>query len=75
MYLHFGARSELVGALFDYVAQTEGLEASLQLVRAAPDSISALDAWARHEATYHVRILGVARALEHVGRDDPDAAT
>src|ERR671933_1934159 len=75
VYLHFGSRSELVGALFDYVAQTEGLEASLQQVRSAPDGVSALDAWARHEATYHARILGVARALEHVGRDDPDAAT
>ena len=75
VYLHFGSRSELVGALFDYVAQTEGLQASLQQVRSAPDGVSALDAWARHEATYHVRILGVARALEHVGRDDPDAAT
>src|ERR671935_2573327 len=75
VYLHFGSRSELVGALFDYVAETEGLQASLDQVRSAPDGISALDAWARHEATYHVRILGVARALEHVGRDDPDAAT
>src|SRR5918912_3697411 len=75
VYLHFGSRSELVGALFDYVAETEGLQASLHQVRSAPDGVSALDAWARHEATYHVRILGVARALEHVGRDDPDAAT
>ena len=75
VYLHFASRSDLVGALFDYVAETEGLQASLHQVRSAPDSVSALDAWARHEATYHVRILGVARALEHVGRDDPDAAT
>ena len=73
VYLHFGSRSELVGALFDHVAQAEGLQASLQRVATAPDALSALDAWARHEATYHVRILGVARALEHVGRDDPDA--
>ena len=75
VYLHFASRSDLVGALFDYVAETEGLQASLHQVRSAPDGVSALDAWARHEATYHVRILGVARALEHVGRDDPDAAT
>src|SRR5919204_1289258 len=75
VYLHFASRSDLVGALFDYVAETEGLQASLPQVRSAPDGVSALDAWARHEATYHVRILGVARALEHVGRDDPDAAT
>ena len=74
VYLHFNSRSELVGALFDYVADTEGLEGSLQRVRTAPDAVAALDAWARHEASYHARILGVARALEHVGRDDPDAA-
>src|SRR5919199_5286955 len=74
VYLHFDSRSELVGALFDYVADTEGLEASLQRVRTAPNAVAALDAWARHEASYHARILGVARALEHVGRADPDAA-
>jgi hypothetical protein len=41
-----------VGALFDYVAETEGLQASLQQVRSVPDGVAALDAWARHEATY-----------------------
>ena len=75
VYLHFASRGELVGALFEYVADAEGLEASLQQVRAAPDAVSALDAWAHHEATYHARILRVARALEDAGRDDPDAAT
>ena len=75
VYLHFRSRSDLVGALFEYVAETEGLADSLQRVRTAPDALSALDEWARHEASYHVRILGVARALEHVGREDPDAAS
>lgn len=74
VYLHVGSRSELVGALFDYVAETEGLQASLLRVWSAPNGAAALDAWAYHEATYHARILGVARALEHVGRTDPDAA-
>ncbi len=74
VYLHFTSRSDLVGALFEYVAEAEGLQASLHSVRVAPDALAALDAWARHEATYHARILGVARALEHVGREDPDAA-
>lgn len=73
VYLHFGSRSDLVRGLFEWVAQTEGLTASLERVGSAPDAVSALDEWARHEATYHVRILGVARALEQVGRDDPDA--
>lgn len=75
VYLHFASRSDLVGALFDYVAETERLQESLERVRSAPDGVAALDAWARHEATYHARILGVARALEQVGREDPDAAS
>jgi AcrR family transcriptional regulator len=75
VYLHFASRAHLIGALFDYVAEVENLGPFLQQVRSAPDGPSALDAWARHEATYHVRILGVARALEHVGRADPEAAT
>src|SRR5260221_1969447 len=66
VYLHFASRAELVGALFAFVAETEGLEASLRRVREAPDAVSALAEWARHEATYHGRILAVARALEHV---------
>ncbi|MFI5266712.1 MAG: TetR/AcrR family transcriptional regulator [Chloroflexota bacterium] len=74
VYLHFASPSALIGALFDHVAESEGLQASLRRVREAPDAMTALDEWARHEATYHARILEVARALEHVGRDDPDAA-
>jgi AcrR family transcriptional regulator len=74
VYLHFASRTALVGAVFAFVAETEGLEASLRRVREAPDAVTALDEWARHEATYHGRILGVARTLEHVGWADPDAA-
>jgi hypothetical protein len=62
-----------VGALFAFVAKTEGPEDSLRRVREAPDAVTALDEWARHDATDHGRILGVARRLEHVGRADPDA--
>jgi AcrR family transcriptional regulator len=74
VYLHFASRGELIGAVFEFVAEAEGLEASVQLIHTAPTAVAALDAWARLEANYHVRILGVARAIEHVGRDDPDAA-
>jgi AcrR family transcriptional regulator len=74
VYLHFASRSDLVGAMFDFVAEKEGLQASLRRVTEAPDAVTALTEWAHHEATYHARILGVARALEHVGRTDPDAA-
>jgi AcrR family transcriptional regulator len=71
VYLHFASRSELVTALFVHVAEQEGMAELVEQVQAAPDALAAVDAWARLEATYHVRILGVARALEHIG---PDAA-
>jgi AcrR family transcriptional regulator len=74
VYLHFASRGELVGALFQHLAETEGMTALVQSVHDASDAVAALDAWARLEATYHVRILGVARALEQVAREDPDAA-
>lgn len=73
-YLHFPTRSELVRALFDHVAETEGLAQSLKPVWTAPDSVAALDEWARHLARYHTRLLAVDRALQRIWRDDPDAA-
>ena len=74
VYLHFASRSELVSALFDYVAQTEGLAESTAPVWDAPDAAAALDEWARHLARYHPRLIAVTRAVERVQRDDPDAA-
>ena len=74
VYLHFASRSELVSALFDYVAQTEGLAESTAPVWDAPDAAAALDEWARHLARYHPRLIAVTRAVERVQRDDPGAA-
>jgi AcrR family transcriptional regulator len=73
-YLHFVTRAELIGALFDFVADTEGLEESLRRVWEAPDAASALDEWAAHLARYHVRLLAVDRAVERVRHVDADAA-
>ena len=74
VYMHFASRAKLVEALFDYVADVEGLAASLQAVWDAPDAVAALDRWAAHLARYHPRVLAVDRALQRVWRDDPDAA-
>jgi AcrR family transcriptional regulator len=74
VYLHFATRAELLTELFAYVSEQEGLAASLGPVWAAPDAAAALDAWARHLARFHPRILAVARAIERVRRVDPDAA-
>ena len=73
-YLHFTARADLVGALYDYMAEVEGLADSLQLVWSAPDAGAALDQWAAHLARYHPRLLAIDRALHRVREEDVDAA-
>jgi AcrR family transcriptional regulator len=74
VYLHFGSRAELVSALFDYVADAEGLDRSLQRVWDAPDAAGALDEWAEHVARYHPRLLEVDRAVLLESDRDADAA-
>jgi AcrR family transcriptional regulator len=74
VYMHFPSRGALVGEMFDHVAEVEGLADSLEKVWAAPDSVSALDAWAEHLARYHPRLLAVDRAVQRTWRQDPDAA-
>ncbi|MBX6354535.1 MAG: TetR/AcrR family transcriptional regulator [Micromonosporaceae bacterium] len=73
-YMHFATRGELVAALFDHIAEAEGLTDSVRRVWQAPDSAAALDEWAAHLARYHPRLLAVDRALQRVWRHDPDAA-
>jgi AcrR family transcriptional regulator len=74
VYLHFKSRAELVGALFDHVAETEGLQRSLDKVWAAPSAADALAQWAAHLARYHSRVLPVDRAFAQTEDTDPDAA-
>jgi AcrR family transcriptional regulator len=74
VYLHFPSRAELVSALFDYVADAEGLQDSLGRVWQAPDAAAALDEWAQHVARYHPRLLDVDRAVALESGRDPDAA-
>jgi AcrR family transcriptional regulator len=73
-YLHFGSRADLVAALFEHIATTEGLTASIERVWAAATPVDALDEWARHLARYHSRLVAVSRAVDRVRGDDPDAA-
>jgi AcrR family transcriptional regulator len=75
LYLHFPTRADLVGAIYDYVADREGLADSLERVWNAPTALTALDEWAEHLARYHPRLLPVDRAVQRVWRHDPDAAT
>jgi AcrR family transcriptional regulator len=74
VYLHFPSRADLIAALFDFVAESEGLSESTRPVWEAPDAVTALDEWARHIARFHAKVRPVARAFEQVWRSDPDAA-
>lgn len=74
VYLHFATRAALIGALFDYNADVEGLTESLRRVWEAPDALSALDEWAAHLARYHPQLLAIDRAVERVRHHDDDAA-
>jgi len=74
VYLHFDSRSELVSALFGYIAEQEDLAGSLAGVRNAPDAAHALRAWVHHIASYHPRVMPVDRAVQRVEHTDADAA-
>jgi AcrR family transcriptional regulator len=74
VYLHFESRAELISALFGHVNETENLAASLRPVLEAPDSVTALDEWARHLARYHPRLIAHGRAFARVRHSDEDAA-
>lgn len=73
-YLHFDSVAALLAGLFGHVADAEGLEESVAPVWRAPDAASALDAWARHLAEYHPRLMELDRAVQRVESVNPDAA-
>lgn len=74
-YLHFASRAELVMALFDHLADTAGLDQSLERVWSAPDAESLLEAWAAHLFRYHPRLLATDRAVRRLAPVVPDVAT
>ena len=71
-YLHVASRGELLLALLEHLDATEGLEESLRPVTEAASLPARLDAWARHVASYHRRVLPVVRAVDAARRTDPD---
>lgn len=74
VYLHFSSRREIVAALFEHVAEEEGLADSLDAVWRAGDAVACLEEWAAHLARYHPRLIAVDRAITQVQHNDPDAA-
>jgi AcrR family transcriptional regulator len=73
VYLHFPSRADLVAALYEYVVETEELDASLKQVWQAPDAVTALDEWAGHLSRCHVALIPFGRAFQRVHGADPDA--
>lgn len=73
LYLHFSSRGALFADLFDHIDERLDLRSSFRPVIEAPDAVHALGAWAAHTASYHSRLLPVARALERARHEDPDA--
>jgi AcrR family transcriptional regulator len=73
LYLHFGSRGQLFTALLDHLDERLDLAGSVRPVWEAPDAVTALDAWAAHIAGFHSRLVPVARAVDRVRDDDPDA--
>ena len=71
-YLHVASRGELLLALLEHTDATEGLAESLRPVAEAVSVPARIDAWARHVASYHRRILPVVRAVDAARRADPD---
>ena len=71
-YLHVASRGELLLALLEHTDATEGLSESLRPVAEAASVPARIDAWARHVASYHRRILPVVRAVDAARRADPD---
>lgn len=74
VYLHFAGRADLLTELLRHLGRAEELGVSLQRVWDSPDSLTALEEWARHLARAHPRIMPIARAVDQVRRTDPDAA-
>lgn len=73
LYLHFSSRGQLFAELFDHIDERLDLESSIRPVIEAPDAVTALDAAARHTASYHARLVPVLRAVDRARGDDPDA--
>jgi AcrR family transcriptional regulator len=73
VYSHFESRAQVIAALFDHVAESEGLDASLARVWEVPSAVLALEEWARHLARYHPRVIAVDRAVSRVRHVDADA--
>jgi AcrR family transcriptional regulator len=74
VYSHFESRAQVISALFDYVATSEGLGPSVDRVWSAASAPLALEQWACHLAQYHPRVIAVDRAVNRVRHADADAA-
>lgn len=74
LYLHFGARSDLLRATTLYIDELHGVDRRLAASRAANRGVDRLSAFIDAWGNYMPHIQGVARALLAMQETDPDAA-
>lgn len=74
VYLHFTNRSGLLIGLVEHMDRQLRLADLLQPVRDAATGREALERMVAAHATYHERIIGVARLLDAARQRDPDVA-
>ena len=64
--LQFPSRAVVVGGLFGYLADTEGLPESMDRVWASHDTVSAPNEWAAYLGALSLLLLAVDRAVERM---------
>lgn len=74
VYMHFGTREALLGALNQYMSQTCGIAEELQHIEQSPNGIDALRAAASFQARLYPKVHTVVRALERAQSDNDEAA-
>jgi AcrR family transcriptional regulator len=74
IYLHFASRGELMGALVDYLNETEDNEDAWRPVVEAPDGVAALTKLAEFLAGFLPKVMAAALTIRHAADTDSDAA-
>lgn len=74
VYMHYGTREALLGALNHYLAQRFGIADELQRINASKTGIEALRASASFQARLYPKVQAVVRALERAQGNNDEAA-
>jgi AcrR family transcriptional regulator len=73
MYLHFADRADLLLAVVRHADEKRGLADEIRKIAEAPTGVAAMAAMVSLQARMNPKILGIARALDAVRRNDEAA--